>query len=83
MLRIAEVRAAIDAREIPDSVRRIATRAERQAFWTEMMLDPLLKPADRLKAAELLGKSEADFIEKVQTEGVVSINVVDPYAGKK
>lgn len=80
LLRVAEVRAAIDARLLGENARRIASRAERQTFWTEVMLDESIDMAARLKAAELLGKSEADFIEKVQTEGVVSINVVDPYA---
>lgn len=68
LLRIAEIRAAIDAREIPEGVRRIATRAERQSFWTEMMLDENQEAAVRLRAAELLGKSEADFVDKVNVE---------------
>jgi len=83
LLRNPEVRAAIDARLLEGSVRRIATREERQAFWTEMMLNPLAKDADRLRAAELLGKSQADFIDRVQHDGVMSIAVVDPYAKPK
>ena len=68
----------------------VATREERQHFWTEIMKnnDPYGKPrmgkdgpkepedvtlAHRLKASELLGKSEADFIDKLQVEHKVTI----------
>jgi hypothetical protein len=43
----------------------IATRQQRQSFWTQVMNDKTLNLPDRLKASELLGKSEGDFIEKV------------------
>lgn len=49
----------------------IATREERQAFWSRVMRGEETEPGDappamkdRLKAAELLGKSQADFIER-------------------
>lgn len=44
----------------------IANRRERQAFWSEIMRDEDSRLADRLKASELLGKSECDFSEKLQ-----------------
>lgn len=37
----------------------------------------------RLKASELLGKSEIDFTEKVKHEGGVTIEIVDPFAEPK
>lgn len=80
LLRNAKVRAAIDARGAKATKVRIATREERQAFWTRVQDDELAKMTDRLKASELLGKSEADFTERVQHSGAVSIAVVDPYA---
>lgn len=43
----------------------IAKRKQRQRFWTKVMGDPTEKMKDRLKASELLGKSEADFTENV------------------
>lgn len=52
---------------------RIATRAERQAFWTQVMCNEKHRTADRLKAAELLGKSEADFVERLQHEGKLTL----------
>lgn len=59
---------------------RIASRLERQAFWTRVMeghetetlMDKMgglhdvpVSMKDRLKASELLGKSEADFTENL------------------
>lgn len=43
----------------------IADRQERQAFWTKTMRDRKEETKDRLKASELLGKSEADFTENL------------------
>ena len=42
----------------------IADRQERQAFWTEIERDKSQSTGDRLRASELLGKSEIDFVEK-------------------
>jgi phage terminase small subunit len=55
----------------------IATRQERQEFWTRVMLgreDAELR--DRLKASELLGRSEEDFTEKVKHSGGITFRVV-------
>lgn len=82
-----EVKAAIHAREGSEARSLIATRAERQAFWTAVMKGRLEEadPEDakepperqsmltryitdmqvRLKASELLGRSEADFTDKL------------------
>jgi hypothetical protein len=44
----------------------IATREERQSFWTAMMRgEEPGEPKDRLKASELLGRSQGDFIDRV------------------
>jgi phage terminase small subunit len=82
LLRNAEVRAAIEAREEASLAPFIANREERQAFWTRLMADDRVDLDVRLKASELLGKSEADFTDRVKHEGGVSISVVDPYAEK-
>ena len=47
----------------------IATRQRRQTFWTDVMDDTAEDMKNRLRAAELLGKSEADFTEKVEHTG--------------
>lgn len=53
---------AIRKRQAGDKL--VASRQARQQFWTETMLNPDADMAHRLKASELLGKSQADFIER-------------------
>ncbi len=90
-LRLAKVAEIVAQRERRETGTRegIASRAERQQFWTDVMLSadnmtqpvlvgrppnqevvnlpPLMK--DRLKASELLGKSQMDFIERKELTG--------------
>lgn len=82
LLKHPVVVAAIKSRPIVEaSNARIATRIERQAFWTKVMLgeetetvvtkegaivDVPVSMKERLKASELLGRSEADFTDKLQ-----------------
>ena len=42
----------------------IASRKERQVFWTQTMLDEKQEMSTRLRASELLGKSFGDFVER-------------------
>jgi hypothetical protein len=51
----------------------IAKRQERQEFWTEVMNDEKQDMKDRLKASELLGKSEADFTDNVTHSGKIDV----------
>jgi len=54
----------------------IKTRAERQQFWSNMM-DNAQDDTAKLRASELLGKSEADFIDVVKGENkVLGIQVI-------
>jgi 2-phospho-L-lactate guanylyltransferase (CobY/MobA/RfbA family) len=46
----------------------IADRQERQEFWSKMMRDTSEDAKDRLKASELLGKSEADFTDNLHVK---------------
>jgi phage terminase small subunit len=73
LLRHAEVRKAIAARNKPQQKKRIADRQERQQFWSDTMNDASVKPVDRLRASELLGRSEADFTEKVLVQGKLTL----------
>lgn len=90
------IREAIQQRSkyIQSTLKTIATREERQAFWTSIQRneDPHYKPevndkgvtqpkgnlplAMRLKASELLGKSETDFIERLDVHHNLSISDV-------
>jgi phage terminase small subunit len=47
----------------------IATREERQSFWTSVMRDSGQEMKDRLRAAELLGKAHADFLDRHEHSG--------------
>ena len=76
LLKNVEVQAAIKARESTESRDRIATRQKRQEFWTDVMEDRKAEMKDRLKASELLGKSECDFTEKIQHSGSLETVVV-------
>lgn len=72
-LRKPQIRAAIESRAEEDPL--VATRFDRQRFWTRVMLGKELDgdepPAmkDRLKASELLGRSQLDFVERVEHTG--------------
>jgi len=44
----------------------IATKQQRQAFWTQTYKDTKVNMGDRLRSSELLGKSEADFTEVIK-----------------
>lgn len=84
-LRKPHIWAAIQAREQTRADSRIATREERQAFWSSVLRDDVTQEIpdgdevkivkdpqqmkDRLKAAELLGKSEGDFIDRTELSG--------------
>ena len=57
------------------SQRFIASRVDRQKFWTEMMTAKEKDDNDRLKASELLGRSEGDFTEKIQHTGGVTVSM--------
>ena len=70
------VKAAILAREDVESRVRIADRQTRQQFWTETMRNEGAELRDRLRASELLGKSEGDFLDRVETSGDLVIKVV-------
>lgn len=88
LLKLPKIQQALAARnakveaQVLDNIRvgLIAGRHQRQAFWTQVMNDVSAEMADRLRASELLGKSEADFTAKVQHDGAVPVKVIDPYA---
>jgi phage terminase small subunit len=75
LLQKTSVSEAIKAREATESRARIASRQQRQEFWTETMVDSGAEMKDRLKASELLGKSEGDFLDRVDLGGGLEINI--------
>ncbi len=55
----------------------VKSRKQRQEFWTDMMDDEDASRMDRLRASELLGKSEADFITVTRDE-TETPNILSP-----
>lgn len=72
-LRKPHILRAIRQREDQRKKNLIATREERQQFWTAVLRDEIGDEPqdikDRLRAAELLGKSEGDFIDRKEITG--------------
>ena len=67
---------AIEVKLAEIKAKSIATREQRQQFWTEVYGNDRVNMSDRLRASELLGKSEADFVEVVEQKGKgLTINV--------
>lgn len=52
----------------------IAEADERHAFWTEVMRARRRDVKDRLKASELLGKAQGDFLERHE---IISGSLID------
>lgn len=69
LLRRPKVQQGIAERVKASETANIATRIQRQEFWTTAMWDAELPFMARLKASELLGKSQADFIERHEHGG--------------
>ena len=69
-------------RQAAELAPKIMTRQERQALWTELAGDTNEKTSDRLKATELLGRSEADFIDRLKVESEIVFNITTVDFGK-
>jgi len=72
LLRNADIQIQIDLRTSDDGL--VASREERQRWWTAIMRGqvPGTNIKDRLKAAELLGKTQGDFVARLRVEGRVN-----------
>ena len=68
LLAKAKIADAIQKRTDREARTVIATREQRQKLWTEMMFKAF-KDSDRLRASELLGKSEGDFLDRHEVTG--------------
>ena len=55
----------------------IATREERQKFWTETLRDVEEDMKNRLRASELLAKSECDFTERREVQAEINVSGYD------
>jgi phage terminase small subunit len=84
LMRKPEIRRAVALRIEASVERFILTREERQEQWSLMAIDEQLDAADRLKALELLGKSQADFTERLEVKGELTLAtlVLESLGGK-
>lgn len=73
LLRNPKIQQAIQGRQDTETRPLIAARHNRQAWWTQVMNDPDTDMRDRLRASELLGRSEGDFLERVEHGGQVAL----------
>lgn len=63
-LRKPYIKEALENRNKTIMAETIASRTNRQEFWSGIMWDTDQDIKDRLKASELLGRSEGDFIDR-------------------
>lgn len=86
-LRKPRIRKAIQKRARHDIEPLIANAVEMQVFWSKTMSRPTSSMKDRLRASELLGKSQALFVEKVQHTGkdgnAISVVIALPPNGRE
>lgn len=66
------IRTIIDAREGERFDGKIADREDRQLFWTKVMYDDSQAMSLRLQASQLLGKSQADFVDRQQIDAQIN-----------
>ena len=80
LLHILEVKQEIGRIDAETRQKSVATRKIRQEFWTDTMQNAP-NMIDRLRASELLGRSEADFTDNINDnrEGLhITVNADKP-----
>ena len=75
LLKQPQIAEAIRAREQERQAPNIADREQRFAFWTSVMRDTNESTRDRLKASELLGKAQGDFLIKIAEESEAHLDL--------
>ena len=73
LVRNGKIKTAIEKREKLSNKRIIMDRESRQELWTMIALDINERTDTRLRASELLGKSEGDFIDRHELSGSIAI----------
>ena len=76
-LRITRVADAVEAiRERSRTKPSIMTREQRQDLLSKFAKDESLSKKDRMRAIEILGKMQGDFIERLELSGSVETQVM-------
>jgi len=68
------IKEVIEARDQSTRNKRIADREEIQEFWTDEMR--AAKGKEKIRASELLCRSQGGFIDNVKVEADLTINVI-------
>jgi phage terminase small subunit len=76
LMRNPKIRERVDAKQEGLLRRFHLNREERQELRSEMAVDPDLEPSLRLKALEQLGKAEADFTERLEVKGELTLEML-------
>ncbi len=84
LLTKGHIRAAVEVRAHSDP--RVATRDDLQRWWTSIVQDPDVSYRERLKASELLARSQAVFVDRLEQkvtltlEDALTQSRAEPYA---
>lgn len=76
LLTFDDVREYLEQRNQEISAANTAQMEEVRQFWTATMRDENMKPADRLKASELLAKTYGAFLERLEVDADVKTREV-------
>ena len=76
LLTFDDMREYLERRNQEISAVNTAQMEEVRQFWTATMRDGNMKPADRLKASELLAKTYGAFLERVGVDADVKMREV-------
>lgn len=75
LLQSATIQAALERLRQVETDQAVATRTTRQAWWSSVMQDENASLRDRLRASELLGKSQGDFLDRVEHSGQIAVDL--------
>jgi len=75
LLKNVDISRRISERRVQEAQTGIMSRQERQQFWTDTVKSSDEDIKDKLRASELLGKSEGDFFERVEQSGEVKLKI--------
>lgn len=65
----------IRKKELPNEENRIADMVEVQEFWTEIMRDEIVRMDERLRASELIARSNGAFLDRIEQSGDLTLKV--------
>ena len=77
LLRNVKVRDYIRQRNKELDKDTIADMTEVKEFWTNMLRNRAADPKDRLKASELIAKTNGAFLDRIENSGIIKIDIAD------